>query len=83
VSLRSGGEIAWAIRKDSPKLKEALNTFLATNGRDSLNARMIFRRYLLNTQYVKGASAEAARTRFTALVALFRKYSAQYTWTGC
>jgi membrane-bound lytic murein transglycosylase MltF len=78
VSLRSGGEIAWAIRKDSPKLKEALNTFLATNGRDSLNARMIFRRYLLNTQYVKGASAEASRARFTALVALFRKYSAQY-----
>jgi membrane-bound lytic murein transglycosylase MltF len=78
VSLRSGGEIAWAIRKDSPKLKEALNTFLATNGSDSLNARMIFRRYLLNTQYVKGASAEAARKRFTALVALFRKYSAQY-----
>ena len=78
VTLRSGGEIAWAIRKDSPKLKETLNAFLATNGRDSLNARMIFRRYLLNTQYVKGASAEAARKRFTALVGLFRKYSAQY-----
>jgi len=78
VTLRSDGDIAWAIRKDSPKLKESLNAFLATNGRDSLNARMIFRRYLSNTQYVKGASAEAARKRFTALVALFRKYSAQY-----
>ncbi len=78
VALRSGGEIAWAIRKDSPQLKGALNTFLATNGRDSLNARMIFRRYLLNTQYVKGATAEAARKRFTALVGLFRKYSARY-----
>ena len=78
VALRTDGDIAWAIRKDSPKLKESLNAFLATNGRDSLNARMIFRRYLLNTQYVKGASAEAARKRFTALVALFRKYSAQY-----
>jgi membrane-bound lytic murein transglycosylase MltF len=78
VTLRTGGEIAWAIRKDSPQLKKTLNTFLATNGRDSLNARMIFRRYLLNTQYVKGASAEAARKRFAALVALFRKYSTQY-----
>jgi len=78
VALRTDGDIAWAIRKDSPKLKESLNAFLATNGRDSLNARMIFRRYLSNTQYVKGASAEAARKRFTALVALFRKYSAQY-----
>jgi membrane-bound lytic murein transglycosylase MltF len=78
VTVRSGGEIAWAVRKESPQLKESLNKFLATNGRDSLNARMIFRRYLLNTQYVKGASAEAARKRFTALVALFRKYGAKY-----
>ena len=78
ATLRSGGDIAWAIRKDSPQLKAALNTFLATNGRDSLHARMIFRRYLLNTQYVRGAAAEQARKRFAALVALFRKYGASY-----
>src|SRR6185503_14581567 len=57
VTVRSGGEIAWAIRKNSPQLKTALNRFLSTNGRNSLNARMIFRRYLLNTQYVKSAAA--------------------------
>jgi membrane-bound lytic murein transglycosylase MltF len=78
VALRKGGRIAWAIRKDSPQLKTALNSFLATNGVNSLNARMIFRRYLLNTQYVTGAGAEAARKRFTDLVALFRKYGAEY-----
>jgi len=39
---------------------------------------MIFRRYLLNTQYVKGASADAARQRFLAIVTMFRKYGAQY-----
>src|SRR4030095_5375157 len=78
VALRTGGQIAWAIRKESPMLKDALNAFLATNGRNSLNARMIFRRYVLNTQYVKGASTEASRKRFTAVVALFRKYSAEY-----
>jgi membrane-bound lytic murein transglycosylase MltF len=78
VALRKGGEIAWAIRKNSPQLAAALERFLATNGRNSLNARMIFRRYLLNTQYVKGAAADAARDRFKALVAIFRKYGAQY-----
>jgi membrane-bound lytic murein transglycosylase MltF len=78
VALRKGGQIAWAVRKDSPKLKAALDTFLESNGVNSLNARMIFRRYLLNTQYVTGASAEAARKRFASLVALFRKYGAQY-----
>jgi membrane-bound lytic murein transglycosylase MltF len=78
AALRTGGEIAWAVRKDSPQLKAALNEFLATNGRASLTARMIFRRYLLNTQYVKGASAERERQRFTALAALFRRYGSQY-----
>ena len=78
AALRTGGEIAWAVRKDSPQLKAALNEFLATNGRASLNARMIFRRYLLNTQYVKGASAERARQRFAALATLFRQYGSRY-----
>jgi membrane-bound lytic murein transglycosylase MltF len=77
VALRSGGEIAWAIRPDSPGLLSALNGFLAVNGRDSLNARMIFRRYLLNTQYVKGS--KAADDRFRAVVGMFRKYGQQYS----
>jgi membrane-bound lytic murein transglycosylase MltF len=78
VTLRSGAEIAWAVRKNSPELKSALNGFLSTNGKESLNARMIFRRYLLNTQYVKGAAAEEGRKRFAAVTTLFRKYGAKY-----
>jgi membrane-bound lytic murein transglycosylase MltF len=78
VTLRTGGQIAWAIRKDSPELKAALNAFLGTNGLDSLNARLLFRRYLRSTQYVKGASADLARKRFLALVALFRKYGEKF-----
>ena len=78
VTLRRGSEIAWAVRKDSPQLKAALNAFLSKNGKDSLTARMIFRRYLLNTRYVKGATAEAEMKRFRELVAHFRKYGSQY-----
>ena len=78
VSVRNGGEIAWAVRKNSPQLEAALNEFLEHNGRDSLTAKLIFRRYLRSTQYVKPASADLARRRFLSLVALFRKYGAQY-----
>ena len=78
VALRRGSEIAWAVRKDSPQLKAALNGFLSKNGKDSLTARMIFRRYLLSTRYVKGATAEAEMKRFRELVAYFRKYGSQY-----
>ena len=78
VTLRKGADIAWAIRKESPALKAALNAFLAVNGKDSLNGRMIFRRYLLNTQYVKKAGADAEMKRFREVVAYFRKYGSQY-----
>jgi membrane-bound lytic murein transglycosylase MltF len=76
VTLRTGGEIAWAVRKDSTRLLEVVNRFLSTHGRNSLTARMIFRRYLLNTQYVKGT--KAAEDRFRSLVAAFRKYGSRY-----
>ena len=76
IALRTGGEIAWAIRKNSPRLLETVNQFLAINGPNSLNSRMIFRRYLLNTQYVKGT--KAADERFRSVVAMFRKYSGKY-----
>jgi len=78
VAVRRGGDIAWAIRKDSPQLKDALNRFLATNGRNSLNARMIFRRYLLNTQYVRSSTADAEMKRFREVISYFRKYGSQY-----
>lgn len=76
VALRTGGEIAWAMRKNSPGLQTFVNGFLENNGKDSLAARMIFRRYLLSTQYVKGT--KAADERFRSLVAMFRKYGKQY-----
>ena len=76
ATLRSNGAIAWAIRPDSPGLLRTLNGFLAVSGKDSLNARLIFRRYLLNTRYVKGT--QSADARFKALVALFRKYGQRY-----
>jgi membrane-bound lytic murein transglycosylase MltF len=79
VTLRTGADIAWAIRKDSPKLKTALNQFLTRNGKDSLNARMIFRRYLLNTRYVKSAIVGEELKRFGTLIAFFRKYGGQYS----
>ncbi len=78
IAVRTGGEIAWAIRKDSPQLKASLDAFLASNGLSSLTARMIFRRYLLNTQFVKGATAEASAARFKTVVAMFRKYGERY-----
>jgi membrane-bound lytic murein transglycosylase MltF len=83
VTLRKGADIAWAIRKDSPQLKAALNAFLAKNGKDSLNGRMIFRRYLLNTQYVKRATVEAEMKRSGSSSRTSGSTAASTVSTGC
>jgi membrane-bound lytic murein transglycosylase MltF len=78
VTVRTGGSLGVAIRKNSPKLLAALNEFLAKYGLGTAFGNMIEKRYLVSTKFVKNATSEAERKKFLALVALFQKYSDQY-----
>jgi membrane-bound lytic murein transglycosylase MltF len=78
LAVRTGGDIAWAIRKGSPKLKTALNEFVKTHGEKTVFGRLTLRRYLENTNYVKTATAEKEIRKFRAVVQLFRQYGDQY-----
>ena len=78
VALRSGGQIAWAIRKGSPKLKAELDAFLTTHGQNSAFGRTVLRKYLQDTRYVKNAASEAEMRKFRSMIGLFRKYGNQY-----
>jgi membrane-bound lytic murein transglycosylase MltF len=78
AALRTGGEIAWAVRKDSPKLKAELNAFLAKYPEGSAMRNMIFQKYLKNTKFVKNANSSEARERFQRTVELFKQYGDQY-----
>lgn len=78
LTLRSGGNLGVAIRKNNPKLATALNSFNAEYGLDSVIGRVISRRYLQDTKYVTNAASEAERRKFLELTRLFRKYGDQY-----
>jgi membrane-bound lytic murein transglycosylase MltF len=78
VTVRTGGELAVAIRKNSPQLAAAFNQFLAKNGLGTAFGNMMEKRYLDNTKFAKNAASEAEQQKFLALVGLFKKYSAQY-----
>jgi membrane-bound lytic murein transglycosylase MltF len=78
LALRTGGNIAVAIRKNSPELAAELNAFIDKNGLDTTFGRVLSKRYLQNTGYVKSATSEAERKKFRELVALFQKYGEQY-----
>ena len=76
--LRSGSHIAWAIRKDSPRLKATLDEFVAKNKVGTAMGNMILRRYLQNTKWAKNATSAAEMKRFDELSKYFKKYATQY-----
>jgi membrane-bound lytic murein transglycosylase MltF len=78
VVVRTGGEIAWAIRKNSPQLKAALDDFISRNKVGTGTGNQLLARYLKNLKYVKNAASEEERKKFQALVQYFRKYGDQY-----
>ena len=78
VAVRTGGTLGVAIRKNSPKLSQALNTFMGKYGLGTAFGNVVERKYLVNTTYAKRAASEAERKKFLALVQLFRKYGDQY-----
>jgi membrane-bound lytic murein transglycosylase MltF len=78
LTLRTGGNLAVAFRKDNPRLREAVNTWIAKHGKGDAFRNVIERRYLQSVKYAKNAAADAERRKLQAVLALFRKYGAQY-----
>jgi membrane-bound lytic murein transglycosylase MltF len=78
VAVRSGGDIAWAIRKGSPQLKAAVDDFLNRNAQGTAVGNTLLKRYLKSAKYVKDAASEAERKKFLALIEYFKKYGDKY-----
>lgn len=80
VAVRTGGKIAWAFRKNSPKLKTRVNAFVKKNKKGTLMGNMIFKRYLKNTKYAKNSLSGEELKKFEDTIDLFKKYSGQYNF---
>ncbi len=78
VALRSGAQIAWAIRKKSPRLKAELDEFLARHPEGSASYNMLFQKYLKSTKFVKNAASEEEMRKFQQMVQFFKAYSDKY-----
>src|SRR4029453_807249 len=78
IAVRSGGSLAVAFRKDNPKLREVVNTWLRKHGKGDGFRNVIERRYLDSTKYAKNAAADAERQKLQAVIEMFKKYGAEY-----
>jgi membrane-bound lytic murein transglycosylase MltF len=78
LKVRQGGDIAWAVRKNSPQFLAELNAFVKSHGKGTMFGNMTLQKYLKATKFVKNAASDAERKKFFDLVSLFKKYSDQY-----
>jgi membrane-bound lytic murein transglycosylase MltF len=79
IPVHSATSLGVAVRKNNPKLHEALNNFMGRYGLGTAFGDKVERKYLVNMRYVKSASSDAERKKFLAMVDLFRKYSDKYS----
>jgi membrane-bound lytic murein transglycosylase MltF len=76
--VSSAGEIAWAVRKQSPKLVAMLNSFFETHRQDTPFGNTLKHDYFTSTTIITNAYSEESVRRFKTLLDLFRRYGEKY-----
>jgi len=80
AALTNDATLAWAMRKNSPKLKSVLDDFLKDHRQGTLFGRMMFKRYYQNKKFIKNATSKQEIQKFQAYVKYFQKYAAAYNF---
>ncbi len=78
ITLRTGSEIAWAFRKNSPQLKARLDDFAERHGKGTAFGNQKFREYLKSVKYVQNSASQQELAKFLHTLHFFQKYAARY-----
>jgi membrane-bound lytic murein transglycosylase MltF len=77
VAVRTGGDIGWMIRKNSPRLKAELDSWLVRFEKSGRQGDLLAR-YLKSTKWAKAATSTEDIKKFERMVEIFRKYGDRY-----
>ncbi|WP_199227078.1 lytic transglycosylase F [Aminobacter sp. AP02] len=80
VVISEHGQIAWAIRKDSPQLKSVLNDYVKTHRIGTTFGNIVRNTYYKSDKMLKRAYAPADVEKFKTLVEIFRKHGSTYSF---
>lgn len=78
IVVRAAGQPAWALRKNSPRLKEVVNRFVARHPHGSFGFRGRWKRYWGDVEWVRNALAHSELERYRAVAGLFERYAGEY-----
>lgn len=76
--LRRDGNIAWAIRKDSPQLKAMIDGFVPSVAEGTAFHDQLDDRYLKSTRWLTNALGHDERKRLAEVVAFLKTYSDRF-----
>jgi membrane-bound lytic murein transglycosylase MltF len=80
LAIASGQQLAWAMRKNNPQLKQLVDEFVASHAVGTSFGNTLLRRYLQNTKWVKDSTSSDEMKKFQANLDLFQKYSGEYSF---
>jgi membrane-bound lytic murein transglycosylase MltF len=78
VAVREGGQIGWAIRKDSPKLTAALADFYPNYAKKQASYEYRLQQTMKRVKQIKDPTQSADYKRFQDTLVLFRRYGDRY-----
>jgi len=80
VTVNTGGKIALAFRKGSPKLKQIANEFIKKHKKGTLLGNVLFKRYLESNKWARNSLSSEELEKLQNLVTLFKTYSERYNF---
>ena len=78
VPLRSDGQIAWALRKDTPMIKKVVDDFVVKHRAGTLFGNVLLQRYLGSVQRLENPMSAKEVEKYRAMAEHFRTYAEQY-----
>ena len=78
LEVASGGSYAWALRKNTPQLREAVDRFVRGHRSGTTFGNIIIQRYWQNNRWLRNPTAGGGLARYQAVIGAFRASAAEF-----
>jgi membrane-bound lytic murein transglycosylase MltF len=78
IVIGDEGNLAWAMRKNNPKLKALVDEWVKTHAAGTSFGNTLIRRYLQNNQWVTNPTSQEQVKKFNEVADFFKTYASQY-----
>ena len=78
LAVNEGGDIAWAMRKASPELMQAVNGFMQRARKGTEIGNILYRRWIADADRLRNAMAPGEDAKFAATIGFIAAHAASY-----